>query len=103
MNSQELIADEYDRLKMMSLEKNRTYGDTALNPPHIFSQLPGSEAIRARLDDKLARHKNAPSAFGEAEIDDLIGYLILLNIAERKERGVDCRTNTILTNWEAHS
>jgi len=83
----ELIEAEYDRLKNLSLEKNRAYGDSALNPLGVFSRLPASEAIRARLDDKLARHKNAPGAFGESEIDDLIGYLVLLNIAERRERG----------------
>jgi hypothetical protein len=87
MTSAELIAAEYDRLKAMSLEKNAAYGDSALHPPQVFSRLQASEAIRARLDDKLARHKNAPGAFGESEIDDLIGYLVLLNIAERRERG----------------
>lgn len=87
MTSAELIAAEYDRLKAMSLEKNAAYGDTALSPIGIFSRLKGSEAIRARLDDKISRHKHNPGAFGEAEIDDLIGYLVLLNIAERKESG----------------
>lgn len=85
MTSAERIAQEYDRLKAMSLAKNAAYGDTALNPIGIFSRLKGSEAIRARLDDKLSRHKNAAGAFGESEIDDLIGYLVLLNIAERME------------------
>lgn len=86
MTSAELIEREYDRLKAMSLSKNKAYGDSALHPPAVFSRLKASEGIRARLDDKLARHKNAAGAFGEAEIDDLIGYLVLLNIAERNER-----------------
>lgn len=94
MTSAELIAAEYDRLKEMSLAKNRAYGDTALNPINIFSRLSGSEAIRARLDDKLARHKNSPSAFGESELDDLIGYLVLLNIAERQEGKMTTETIT---------
>jgi hypothetical protein len=72
----------------MLLAKNAAYGDTALNPPKIFSTLSPSEAIRARLDDKLSRHMHQPGAFGEAEVDDLIGYLILLNIAERNEYNV---------------
>jgi hypothetical protein len=113
MTSQELIAAEYDRLKDMSLEKNRAYGDTALNPIGIFSTLSGSEAIRARLDDKLSRHKHAAGAFGESEVDDLIGYLVLLNIAERQERRRDQRVNEQLdwsktvtgamANWRANS
>ncbi len=83
MTSAEQIAAEYDRLKKLSLEKNAAYGDSALNPINVFSRLPAAEAIRARLDDKLSRHRNAPGAMGEHEIDDLIGYLVLLNIAER--------------------
>jgi hypothetical protein len=86
VSTADLIAAEYDRLKAMSLAKNRAYGDTALNPIGIFSRLSGSEAIRARLDDQLSRHKHSPGAFGESEIDDLIGYLVLLNIVERGER-----------------
>ena len=81
----DLIAAEYDRLKALSLAKNKAYGDSALHPVGIFSHLPASEAIRARIDDKLARHKCAPGALGENEVDDLIGYLVLLNIATRME------------------
>ena len=87
MTSAELIAAEYDRLKAMSLEKNAAYGDTALSPIGIFSHLSGSEAIKARIDDKLSRVKNQPDAFGEDPVDDLIGYLVLLRCAWRKERG----------------
>lgn len=85
MTTADYIAAEYDRLKVMSLAKNVAYGDSALHPVGIFSRLPASEAIRARIDDKLARHKHAPGALGENEIDDLIGYLVLLNIALRME------------------
>ena len=102
MTSAELIAVEYDRLKKMSLEKNRAYGDTALNPPGIFSKLKGSEAIRARLDDKLSRHMNHPGAFGESEVDDLIGYLVLLNIAERQEVGKGL-AEKMADKWRAES
>ena len=87
MATAELIAAEYERLKTLSLAKNMAYGDSALHPVDIFSRLPASEGIRARIDDKLARHKHAPGALGESEIDDLIGYLVLLNIALRMEAG----------------
>ena len=36
-------------------KKNKAYGNTALNPTNVFSKLNASEAICARLDDKLAR------------------------------------------------
>jgi hypothetical protein len=82
--SADRIRAEYRRQEALSLEKNASYGDSALHPIHVFSKLDGPEGIRARLDDKLARHKNAPGAMGEREIDDLIGYLVLLNIAMRQ-------------------
>ena len=39
--------------------KNEAYGNTSLNPPNIFSKLDSSEAICARIDDKIMRIKNS--------------------------------------------
>ena len=63
-------------------EKNIAYGNTALNPTNIFSRLNASEAICARLDDKLARIKNKGiNDQTEDTVDDLIGYLLLLKMS----------------------
>ena len=63
-------------------EKNKAYGNTALNPTNIFSRLNASEAICARLDDKLARIKNTGiNDKTEDTVDDLIGYLLLLKMS----------------------
>ena len=63
-------------------EKNAAYGNTALNPPNIFSKLDSSEAICARLDDKLSRIKNRGiNDKTEDTVDDLIGYLLLLKMS----------------------
>jgi hypothetical protein len=63
-------------------EKNAAYGNTALNPPNIFSKLDSSEAICARLDDKLSRIKNkGVNDNTEDTVDDLIGYLLLLKMS----------------------
>jgi len=63
-------------------EKNKAYGNTALNPTNIFSRLNASEAICARLDDKLARIKNKGiNDKTEDTVDDLIGYLLLLKMS----------------------
>ena len=63
-------------------EKNKAYGNTALNPTNIFSRLNASEAICARLDDKLARIKNKGiKDETEDTVDDLIGYLLLLKMS----------------------
>ena len=67
------------------LRKNRAYGDSALNPANIFSELDATEALCARIDDKLMRIKNKGiNDDTEDTVDDLIGYLILLKISINK-------------------
>ncbi|GMV84131.1 MAG: hypothetical protein AMXMBFR7_53150 [Planctomycetota bacterium] len=61
--------------------KNESYGDSALKPLGIFSDADAVDALRARIDDKLARVKYAPGAYGEDVVKDLIGYLVLLQLA----------------------
>ena len=63
--------------------KNKAYGNTALNPTNVFSKLNASEAICARIDDKLARIKNRGiNDETEDTVDDLIGYLFLLKMSK---------------------
>ena len=62
--------------------KNKAYGNTALNPTNIFSKLNATEAICARIDDKLARIGNRGiNDETEDTVDDLIGYLLLLKMS----------------------
>lgn len=65
----------------MLIKKNVSYGDSALNPIKIFSNSPNAEQIKVRIDDKLNRVKNAQGFPGDNDVDDLIGYLILLKLA----------------------
>ena len=69
-------------------EKNKAYGDTALNPAGIFSKLDSTEALCARIDDKLSRIKNKGITDNtEDTVNDLIGYLLLLKMSiENKNR-----------------
>jgi hypothetical protein len=62
--------------------KNRAYGNSALDPVRVFSKASTSEQLRVRLDDKLSRLARG-SAAGEDVETDLMGYLVLLRIAER--------------------
>jgi len=62
------------------IEKNRCYGDSALNPIGIFARGEAEELIRVRIDDKLSRMARGQAA-GEDVIKDLAGYLILLMVA----------------------
>lgn len=65
----------------MLCEKNRKYGDSALNPARIFSKADATEQIKVRIDDKLNRIKNAQDDDTEDAVKDLTGYLILFMIA----------------------
>lgn len=80
-DTQELIAQECDRLKEMLLEKNRKYGDSAVNPRRIFSRASALEQINVRIDDKLSRIASGQSDDTEDAELDLIGYLILKRVA----------------------
>ena len=67
-------------------EKNAAYGNTALKPLGIFSKLGPAEAIKARIDDKLARIANKGlNDDTEDTARDLIGYLLLLLMAMEQE------------------
>lgn len=79
------IADECNVIREMLLKKNAAYGDSALAPVRIFSKASPVEQILVRLDDKLSRLARG-SAAGEDVVLDLVGYLVLLRIAQRRER-----------------
>ena len=70
----------------MLIEKNLAYGDSALDPVRIFSRATNVEQLLVRIDDKLSRFARGTDYPGDNDIDDLIGYLVLLKIA--KERSV---------------
>ena len=52
METPELIKDEARKIVLLLLEKNKSYGDTANNPPKIFSKLDAVEGLCARIDEK---------------------------------------------------
>lgn len=73
-------------VETMLIAKNAAYGDAALNPVRIFSRADAGEQIRVRIDDKLSRLARGAAA-GEDQVDDLLGYLVLLKIYERTVNG----------------
>ena len=72
-----------DAVGTMLAEKNRAYGDSALNPVRVFSQADPIEQIKVRIDDKLSRLARGRAA-GEDVVADLLGYLVLLQVAQRR-------------------
>lgn len=66
----------------MLIDKNISYGNSALEPARIFSTADSTEQLKVRIDDKLNRVKNNQGFAGDNDIDDLIGYLVLYKIAK---------------------
>lgn len=85
---QSLIKEECDGVKDLLIEKNKKYGNSAIEPKRIFSSSNSIEQIKVRIDDKLSRIQNATNSESEVNEDedvelDLIGYLILLRVAKK--------------------
>lgn len=78
--TQQKIELTCDSLKLLLKEKNKRYGDSAINPKRIFSKANASEQIKVRLDDKLSRIINADE-IRKNDVCDLMGYLVLLSIS----------------------
>jgi hypothetical protein len=77
-NTQDKISEICNNLNDFLIEKNKRYGDSALNPLGVFSKLSAREGICVRLDDKLKRIKNNTSKeIRKNDVVDIIGYLIL--------------------------
>jgi hypothetical protein len=66
----------------MLIDKNKSYGDSALDPIRIFSKANSDEQIKIRIDDKLSRISRGSEFYGDNDLDDLIGYLILLKVSK---------------------
>jgi len=63
------------------IEKNKAYGNSALNPIRIFSKADPKEQLNVRLDDKLSRLYHGTGYHGDDDELDLLGYLILKRMA----------------------
>lgn len=83
-STQQAIVEECNWISEMLCEKNRKYGDSALDPVRVFSSCGALEQINVRLDDKLSRLRSGQGDDTEDAELDLIGYLILKRIAKRR-------------------
>jgi len=90
MTTEEYIVRIAAEVVDLLIRKNKDYGDTANNPPKIFSKLDAVEGICSRIDDKLSRIANKGiNDKTEDTIGDIIGYLILLKVQLRKQKELD--------------
>jgi len=71
------IKQTCDSLNRLLQEKNKRYGNSALEPLGIFNKKSASDGIMVRLDDKLMRVKNS-NELRKNDVSDIMGYLVLL-------------------------
>lgn len=81
MTTEEDIQTLFNNFKSFLIEKNRRYGDAALNSRQIFSKAEPGEAIKVRLNDKLSRIEYS-DVLRKNDVADVFGYIALLMISE---------------------
>lgn len=91
LDTQTHIALICDSIKELLIDKNKKYGDSALNPSRIFSKADAVEQILVRIDDKLNRIQKGAGLLANDEdvVSDLIGYLVLLKIALNRSKALE--------------
>ena len=74
-------------IRELLISKNLKYGNSALEPLGVFSQLSAKDGLLVRIDDKLKRIKNGSLQKDDEDvINDLIGYLVLLKIETNRAK-----------------
>ncbi len=98
-NTQAHIAVVCNEVKELLIEKNKKYGDSALNPTRIFSKANAVEQILVRIDDKLNRIQKGAGLLANDEdvIMDLMGYLVLLKIALKRDLTIETECDTTIS------
>lgn len=90
--TQVLIQQECDAVKILLLQKNERYGNSAAQPLGVMAVATPLTQIAVRCDDKLKRIQSmgglekvltsqAPDA--EDTVMDLIGYLVLARVVSK--------------------
>jgi hypothetical protein len=90
MNFTEQVYQVLSEITEMLITKNQKYGNSAIEPLGIFSDLDPEEGLKVRIDDKLKRIKNGSLERDDEDvINDLIGYLVLLKIHANQQSSFD--------------
>lgn len=76
-----------DQLFETLVDKNRAYGNSALNPIRVFSRASFLEQLNVRIDDKLSRLRAQDPGDSEDTELDLIGYLCLRRLGRLSNFG----------------
>jgi len=78
-STEQHIITLFSNFSKFLIEKNKRYGDSALYPKQIFSNMPADSQICNRIDDKLGRIEQS-SELKKNDVSDVFGYVALLMI-----------------------
>lgn len=84
-NLDEIIGE----IRTMLIQKNKSYGSSAIDPIRIFSKMDAVEQLKVRMDDKLSRLARGTSLSNESMDDtvrDLVGYLFIYLMQTRVQQ-----------------
>lgn len=86
----EMVSKKCNKVRNLLVEKNKAYGNSALDPIRIFSKSTSEEQILVRIDDKISRiaRGDVNTKITEDTISDLIGYLILLQVSQDMKKNI---------------
>jgi hypothetical protein len=88
-----------EEIATMLISKNQKYGNSALEPLGVFSQLSARDGLLVRIDDKLKRIKNGSLEKDDEDVvNDLIGYLVLLKMVDKNDRKAMPKANELELN-----
>jgi hypothetical protein len=100
MRFNEEVNKVLEEIQEMLIDKNAKYGNSALEPLGVFSQLSAKEGLLIRIDDKLKRIKNGSLQKDDEDVvNDLIGYLVLLKIHESSKYEPNEALKNAASSW----
>ena len=76
------LALVFDHLARLLEERHRHHGNAVFEPEGVFSDASPKERILVMLDYKLARYRQGSSELRGENLDDMLGYLLLLKMME---------------------
>lgn len=84
-NFEKMVRSICNEMADFLIEKNKCYGNSALDPVHCFYKGGAKQALLVRIDDKISRLMRGQEYGQDDTIKDLHGYLVLLEVLKRKE------------------
>ena len=99
-DTQRMIKKQCDQLAALLITKNQSYGNSFAEPIRVFSRQSAEEQLLVRIDDKLNRLAKGSQFLHEDTVEDLIGYLVLLQVQRKQKHGYSPKKEELRQMWE---